>query len=437
MKILLISPLSRSKLLGGNFYFKIPFLSLPTVAGLTPVDCEVAIVDERVDEIPWNATPDLVGITAMTPLAPRAFEIADRFRSRGVPVVMGGMHPSVLPDEALGHADAVVVGEAEGVWQRVIDDARSGRLGGVYRGELCDLTTCWKRPQLDLLSRDKYLPVTFIETSRGCPHACNFCAVTRFFGGRHRTLPVESVVEQLRQLRPVERRLALKNCVFFVDDNIIGQPDHAAELFEAIRPFNLKWLGQASIGLAQQPALMKAMAASGCMGLEIGIETISSDAAAKKIGKPMKDEQEILEAIRIIHSYGIGIQGSLIYGFDHDEPDVFDRSIGFIGRSRLDAVYTGILTPYPGTKVFWRLEEEGRILHRKWEQYDTAHVVYEPKGMTAQQLQQGYFDVLRFIYSWKGMARRLLKSRVKSQFFIPMNLGFKASLKSLLHELGR
>lgn len=433
MRVLLISPISRSKLLGSNFYFKLPFLSLPTLAGFTPPGIDVEIIDERVDEIPWNARPDLIGITAMTPLASRAYEIADFFRARGIPVVLGGMHPSVLPEEALEHADAVVVGEAEGIWERVVEDARSGRLSGIYRTEgFTDLSACTAKPRRD---PGKYLPVTFIETSRGCPHACNFCAVTRFFGGRHRTFSIDRVVEQLKEIKPVESRFALKNCVFFVDDNIIGQPDHAAALFEAIRPFKLKWFGQASIGLAQRPDLLKAMAETGCMGLEIGFETISDDPESKKIGKPIKDPKEVIEAVKFIHSYGIGVQGSFIFGFDHDDPGLFGRTARFVQRANLDAVYVGILTPYPGTKIFKRLEEEGRILHTNWDAYDTANVVFEPKGMTREELQNGYYFMLKQIYSLRNMARRFIGSRTQMAFFIPMNIGFKISLKRMFREM--
>jgi radical SAM superfamily enzyme YgiQ (UPF0313 family) len=406
------------------------------VAALTPPDVSVRIVDERVDEIPWDARPDLVGITAMTPLAPRAYEIAATFRARGVPVVIGGMHPSVRPDEALEHADAVAVGEAEDVWPEIIEDARQGRLSGLYRAEgLADLANCAVKPRRELLSLDKYMPVTFIETSRGCPHACSFCSVTRFFGGKFRTLSVERVVEQLRDLKPTEKRFAIKNCVFFVDDNIIGEPNHAEQLFEAIRPFNLRWLGQASVGVADRPDLLQAMSETGCMGLEIGFETVHEGAGAKGIGKPMRDAQDVLEAIRVVHSYNIGIQGSFIFGFDHDDPGVFERTGRFVDRARLDAVYTGILTPYPGTRLYRSLRKEGRILHEKWEEYDTAHVVFEPKAMTREQLQTGYFDMLRHIYSWRSMGRRLLGSRTQPSFFVPMNLGFKVSLGRLLRDL--
>ncbi|MEW6490171.1 MAG: radical SAM protein [Thermodesulfobacteriota bacterium] len=436
MKVLLITPVGQSKLLGSSFYFRFPFLSLPTVAGLTPPGVDVRIVDEKVDEIPWEARPDLVGITAMTPLAPRAYEIADRFRAAGVPVVLGGMHPSVLPEEALGHADAVVAGEAESVWPRVIEDARQGTLAGVYRAEgFPDLGRCAAAPQRDLLAAEKYMPVTFMETSRGCPHGCHFCSVTRFFGGKHRTLPVDLVVAQLKELKPTEKRFAIKNCVFFVDDNIIGDPDHAAALFEAIRPFNLRWLGQTSIAIAQRPDLLRAMAASGCMGIEIGFETVSDTQESKRIGKPVKDPAEVLEAVQVIHGHGIGIQGSFIFGFDHDAPGVFERTARFVDKARLDAVYVGILTPYPGTRSYRKLVEEGRILHERWEEYDTAHVVFEPKGMTPRELEAGYHRMLRHIYSWRSMGRRLLGSRTQPAFFVPMNLGFKVSLGRMLREL--
>lgn len=438
MRILLISPLSGSKLLGENFYFKMPFLSLPTVAGLTPGEIDVEIIDEKVDEIPWNSSPDLVGITAMTPLAPRAYEIADFFRSKNIPVVLGGMHPSVLPEEALQHANAVVIGEAEGVWHKVIEDHKAGKMSGVYKADgNIDLKKCAAKPRRDLLALEKYLPVNFMETSRGCPHACYFCSVTQFFGGKHRTFSVDLVVEQLREIKPPERRFALKNAVFFVDDNIIGKPEHAAGLFEAIRPFKLRWFGQASIGIAQKPELLKAMKETGCMGLEIGFETISDLSEIRHIGKPIKSTKEIIEAVRMIHSYDIGIQGSFIFGFDHDDPEVFSRTGRFVEKACLDAVYVGILTPYPGTKAFEALEQESRILHKRWEEYDTAHVVFEPKGMTRSQLQNGYYAMLRKIYSLPGMGRRLLGSRTRSQFFVPMNIGFKISLSRLFRDLSR
>lgn len=435
MKVLLISPLGRSKLLGGSFYFRFPFLSLPTVAGATPPGVELRIVDEKVDAIEWSRLPDLVGITAMTPLAPRAYELADRFRSLGVPVVLGGMHASVLPEEALAHADAVVIGEAEGVWPQVIEDARAGKLGGDYRApEPTNLATTAVRPRRELLSTEKYMPVTFVETSRGCPHACNFCSVTRFFGGKHRTLPVELVVDQLRELKPTEKRFAIQNCVFFVDDNIIGQPEHAAALFEAIRPFRLRWLGQASVDIAERPDLLKAMAETGCMGLEIGFETIDAASAAMRMGKPVRDPRDVLEAIELIHSHGIGIQGSFIFGFDHDDPGVFARTARFVDRAKLDAVYVGVLTPYPGTRVHRQLKEEGRLLHERWDEYDTAHAVFQPKGMSAAELEAGYRWSLRHLYSWRSMGRRLLGSRTQPSFFVPMNLGFKVSLGRLLRE---
>ncbi|NDY42872.1 B12-binding domain-containing radical SAM protein [Dissulfurirhabdus thermomarina] len=434
LDILLVSPLAPSKLLGGNFYFRLPFLGLPTVAAYTPPGDRVRIVDEKVSPIPWEPKPDLVGITAMTPLAPRAYQIADRFRAMGVPVVMGGMHPTVMAEEALRHADAVVVGEAEGVWPRVVEEAREGRLSGLYLArDRPDLAVA-RPPRRDLLEAGRYLPVTFIETSRGCPHACRFCSVTRFFGGRHRTFPVDDVVAQLRELRPTERRFALKNCVFFVDDNIIGDPDHALALFEAIRPFRLKWFGQASISLAERPDLLEAMAASGCLGLEMGFETLCEDAEARRIGKPVRDPKDVLEAVEVIRSHGIGLQGSFIFGFDHDDPGVFERTARFVDRARLNAVYVGILTPYPGTALHARLRKEGRLLHERWEEYDTAHVVFRPRRMTPRQLLEGYHRVLRHVYSWRSMGRRLLGSRVGMNFFVPMNLGFKVSLRRFLRD---
>jgi radical SAM superfamily enzyme YgiQ (UPF0313 family) len=242
---------------------------------------------------------------------------------------------------------------------------------------------------------------------------------------------VDEVATELSGLEHTTKRFALKRVVFFTDDNIIGNPEYIKQLLPVVKEHQLQWLGQASIGLAKHEDLMCLMADSGCMGLEIGFETFFPDDDANKIGKPIKKEEEYLEAVEIIHDHGIGIQGSFIFGFDHDTPDSFERCARFVEKARLDSLYMGILTPYPGTRLYKQFQEEGRLLHQDWEFYDTAHVVYKPKGMTRKQLQDGFFWLLKEIYSYRSMWKRLWGHTPRLNFFGPMNFGFRQSFRRL------
>ena len=277
MNLLLVSPLTSKSLLGADFYFRMPTLGMLRVAGATPPDWSVTIVDEKAEPIDFSRPADLVGITGMTPAINRAYEIADTFHARGVPVVMGGIHVSMMPDEALAHCDAVVIGEAEGLWPRLLSDFRQGRLQRCYRHETFPPLSQLGSPAWSLYDGKRYLPFHCVETSRGCPHGCDFCSVTNYFGGCYRTRPPAEVEEEIRGLRPFEGRFILKNVVFFVDDNIAGNRSHARELLARIVPYQLKWLGQASTTVAKDETLLDLCRKSGCMGLLIGFETLSKE----------------------------------------------------------------------------------------------------------------------------------------------------------------
>jgi radical SAM superfamily enzyme YgiQ (UPF0313 family) len=428
-KLILISPLAEKSLLGGDFYFRMPYLGLLKVAALTPPDWEVAIIDEKVEGVDFDQDVDLVGITAMTPAVSRGYKIADTFRERGIKVVMGGMHISKLPDEALTHCDAVVIGEAEGLWHRLLDDFKRDDLQRVYRHE-DGYPSLENLPLVDWdLYKDKrYLPVHSIETTRGCPHNCEFCSVTNSFGGKFRNRPVDDVEREIQSLKPFEGRFILKNTVFFADDNIISSRRHAKELLTRIIPYNLKWVGQASVNIAKDDEILDLCRKSGCMGILIGFESLSADSLSH-MGKRFNKPQNYIDVINKVHDYGIGINGSFVLGFDHDDEGIFDRTLEFIVKAKLDVCYFSILTPYPGTRLYTQMREEGRLIDHDWSNYNTNYVVYKPKLMTPERLLHGFYDVLKGSFSYSSIFRRLWGNGTYKNFFYPMNFGFRQSIK--------
>jgi radical SAM superfamily enzyme YgiQ (UPF0313 family) len=430
VNLLLVSPLTSKSLLGADFYFRMPTLGLLRVAAATPSDWKVAILDDKVEPIDFSRPADLVGITGMTPAINRAYEIADAFRARGVWVVMGGIHVSMMPEEALAHCDTVVIGEAEGLWPRLLSDFRQGRTQRLYRHDAFPELARLGGPDWSLYAGKGYLPFHCVETSRGCPHGCDFCSVTNYFGGYYRTRPPQEVEEEIRGLRPFEGRFMLKNVVFFVDDNIAGRRTHARELLTRIIPYRLKWLGQASTTVARDDALLDLCRKSGCMGLLIGFETLSKE-KLKAVGKGFNSPENYLDVIHKIHEYGIGVSGAFVFGLDGDDVGVFDRTYEFVQKAKLESPYFSILTPYPGTRLYQKLAREGRIIDHDWSNYNTNTVVYRPLGMTAQQLFDGYFRLQNAVHTVPAIVQRFWGTTSKANFWLPMNYGFRRSIKKL------
>jgi radical SAM superfamily enzyme YgiQ (UPF0313 family) len=431
LKILLVSPISQEKVLGADFYFKLPSLGLPTLAAHTPPDCMVKMVDERISPLDLEDDADLVGITVMTPLASRAYTIADEFRQRGKKVVMGGMHVSALPDEALAHCDAVVIGEGESIWPQIIKDFKNGMLQSKYRAnELFDFSTALP-PRWDIIDKHFYSPVDFIETTRGCPVNCNYCSVTQYFGGKYRVKPLKLVEQQISKVKPINKLFALKNLVFFVDDNIIANRKHCIELLTMLKNYNIQWLGQASLSVARDDEILKLMSETRCLGLLVGMESLSKE-TLEECGKRINNPTEYESAVAKLHRYGIGVKAAFMLGFDNDTVSTFVQLEEFILNSSFDSIYFSILTPYPGTRLFQQMEKEGRLIHKEWEKYDTTHVVFRPKNMTAQQLQQWYNRIYKRAFSVRSIAARLFRSKTRLQFFIPDNLAFKLCLSKIL-----
>jgi radical SAM superfamily enzyme YgiQ (UPF0313 family) len=379
---------------------------------LTPPDWEVEILDARVTPIDFDKRVDLVGITAFSAEIPSAYGIADGFRKKGVKVVMGGIHVSALPEEALGHADSVVVGEAESLWRELLEDFKNGALKTVYHGKrLADMHHL-PTPRRDLLDREMYVACfNTIQATRGCPFDCDFCNVTAFFGKTYRTKPVEEVIEEIKTFDTRD--------FFFLDDNIAGKPPYAKELFKALIPLRRTWGAQTTINLAKNEELLGLYAKSGGKYALIGFESLS-EKNLEKMNKSWNSLEEYRESIRRIHEAGVNIIGSFIFGLDEDGPSVFRETYEFIKETGIDAAHFNILTPLPGTKLARKLESEGRITDSDWAKYHLGEVVFKPRRMTAEELQRGYWWIWHKSYTMGNILKRVLRS--------PRNITYRAAL---------
>jgi len=422
MKLLLVSPGWPKGRLWGELGFKFPSLSLAAIAAATPPDWEVALGDENMRPLGLDCDAQLVGLTAMTPQAPRAYQIAAAFRARGIPVVMGGFHASTLPQEALHHVDAVVVGEGDLVWPRLLADLKQGRLRRIYRScaplDMADIPVARR----EIFTDHGYLLTNTVQTTRGCPHECEFCSVTAFFGKSYRERPLDQVLGELRTLR------SRGSFAFFVDDNLVANRRYALALFAGMRGMGLKWLSHAPINFGQDRELLKAAGEAGCYGMFVGFESLSQQTLAA-LGKRTNRADAYLANVRAIQEQGIGILGSFVLGCDGDTPAVFEPMLRFCEEARLEAAIFPILTPYPGTRVRERLEREGRISSSDWRDYDMGHVVFVPSGMTAAQLQGGHDWLNGAFYSFSSMYRRLFRLHRSLQVFVPMNFGFRGAIR--------
>jgi len=425
MKLKIICPRWPEGSLWRHFPFRFPYLSLTTLGALTPEDVEVNIEDENVQEIIFEDRPDLVAVSIITPLAKRGYAIADRFRELSVPVVLGGFHATWMAEEAAQHADAVVLGEAEPVWARVIADFKEGALQKFYRSPAWSDLENLPFPRRDLLKKGAYFFTNTMQISRGCPFQCDFCSVTAFYGHTYRLRPLEEVRQEVEHLRQK------KNFIFFVDDNIIGHQAYARDLFTLLRDFKVKWLSHASLNIAENDELLKMAAESGCYGLFIGFESLSQE-TLQNHHKTLNQVHRYRDLIRKIHDQGIGIEGSFIFGSDGDDPSVFRQVADFCAETKIDAAVFAILTPYPGTSIYERYTRENRILSRDWDSYDMGHVVFQPKKMTVDQLQEGHDWVNQNFYSYPSMLKRFWPLRRSHQVFLPSNWGMHRAWKQLL-----
>lgn len=418
MRLHLIAPAGGPEIVGaGNKPSAGPPLALAILASLTPNEVEVSLTDENLDRVDFGHRADLVGITASTHTATRAYELADGFRARGARVVLGGLHPSALPEEALLHADAVVVGEAESVWTQLLTDYHQGKMQSIYHGPTRPTLVGLPYARRSLFKRQGYLFPDVIYTTRGCPNGCAFCSVTSFFGGTYRSRPVEEVVSEINWM-------GSPRVLFILDDNVAAHAGRAKQLFRSLAPHKLAWIGQASMTIARDDELLALAAASGCLALFVGIESLSP-ASLMSVGKRCNVVEEYEEAIHRIHAHGIAVFGGFVFGLDHDTEDAFELTVRFAQRTRLEGAQFNILTPYPGTPLFESMDRDGRILTRDWAQYRTDRVVFEPRLLSSRRLQEGHDWACREFYGLSSIWTRVGTSHRKRLLMWGLNLNYR------------
>jgi len=389
--------------------FKLLPLNLAMLAALTKADIEISIVDEAMEQINFDEQVDLVGITSNTTQVTRAYEIAAEYRKRDVKVVLGGAHPTLIPHEAIKHADSVCIGEAEGLWGEMLDNFKMGKLKEFYRNDgYCSMKGL-PIPRRDLFETKHYLPVDGIQISRGCPFACDFCAAAVIFGRKYRLRPIEDVVKEIATLK--------HKYLFFYDDNIVGNPKYAKELFRVLIPYNKPWVGQASTTVIKDLELLKLMAQSGCKGLFVGFESLSEE-NLKRSSKEHNDPKQYKEVVNKLHDHGISISGAFVFGLDSDDKSVFERTLEFATDAKLDVAQFNWLTPYPGTPIYSRLERENRLIQTEWWLTGSGRgeVVYHPKMMSADELKEGSRWVRKNFYSTSSIIKRFFAKKRLSLF---------------------
>ncbi len=422
MKIALVSPkgpLYRHR--GGIFKKNLRYapLTLTTLAALVPAELntEVQIYDEGVEDIdPARIDADLVGITIITGNAVRAYELADALRARRLPVVLGGPHVTLIPEDAQPHADAVVVGYAEDTWPELLRDFAAGQMKPRY-DMAPDLSLANRPlPRRELIKEHGYLTTQVFEATRSCIHTCEFCVAPVAWGTRPYLKPVEDVVADIRQ--HWGRR------IMFVDLNLISDREYAARLFEALIPLKVDWFGLTTTLLVHDRPLLELAARSGCSGLLMGFETITPG-NLKQMRKGFNTPDEYRTLVADLHRHGITLMACFTFGLDSDTPDVFLQTARFAVEASIDLPRYAIVTPFPNTSLYKRLESEGRILTKNWELYDAQHVVFQPKQMSVAQLYEGHEQAWKYTYSFGAIARRFLGSRIQVPVWWVTNMGYR------------
>jgi radical SAM superfamily enzyme YgiQ (UPF0313 family) len=428
MRILLIVPKS-------NFpdvtprWLRIPQLTLPILKGLTPPEHEVLTVEEEFERLPLDDRWDVVGITAMTANALRAYEVASIYRHNGTRVILGGIHPSVLPDEAAKFGDAVVVGEAENVWQQVLYDVKRNQLKKFYYNSQPDLSDSPLpvRPRMRHIFELPSL-IMPIMASRGCPYDCEFCCVHKVYGRKQRHMPIKNIVEDIK--RTGSRH------IMFLDDNLGGERPFTMQLITAIKPLKVSWYGQVSVRFILDDELFDAAVRSGLEAVFVGFESIEL-AANKRMHKSLPSIELYKKAIERCRSSGVILHASFVFGMDEETPYVFERTLEFLLHNSVPSISPCILTPYPGTPLFERLMGERRILHTNWSYYDHTTVCYQPKNMEPEELAEKYLEFRKSFFSFASIIQRgYAQMRVAPLIYLGSNLGYRKTTNRMKEHYG-
>ncbi|CAN5568690.1 radical SAM protein [soil metagenome] len=384
----------------------LPGLTFPMLAAVTPDDCELRLVSETVHDIPFDEPWDLVGVTGMGSGIVRGWEIADEFRRRGRTVVMGGIAATLAgPELSLRHADAVVLGEAEETWPRVIRDVQDGKLDSVYQAERRPPIDQLPVPRYDLMDRSRLGKWRPVQATRGCPYTCDYCSITAFFDQRYRKRPVDQVVRDVRAAKRAGSRY-----IAFIDDNIGVDWKYCAELWEALIPEKILWISQCSLHIADRPEMLKLARRSGCRLLSFGIESVNPE-SLREHDKEWNRPERYREAVRTIKRHGIEVSTEMIIGMDGDDASVFQRTFDFIMQNEIMVPRIHILTPVPGTPLYERMQREGRMISEDFGRYSGGQVIFRPRHLDPEELQAGYWKLYEQVFSRRNILKRFWRNR--------------------------
>jgi len=443
MKILLVHPKRRDKHnYAGKIKAYIPPLTLPVLAGLTPKDIDIELCDESVDEVDFNADADLIGITGITSQINRGYEIADIFREKGKKVIMGGIHVSAMPHEAKDHSDSIIIGEAEDLWEGIIEDFRNGCLAEEYKA---DTYTDFKKlviPRYDLLKLNRYrsstgtnIPRLPLQATRGCPFNCKFCSVTKFWGPKIRTKPLENVEKELLQIKSLGT-----NRIFFTDDNFIANINYTKKLLELLKKYDFSWICQVSTNIYQHEDLIAKMSNVGCSSIYIGIETFSEE-NLENINKDFNRMADYEKLFKLFSKYNIRVTASMMIGLDGDTRESLRNMIQRLIRLRVSYAVFYTLMLLPGTRLREEFLKENRIIDNNWDHQNGTEVTFKPKSFQSEELQDYYWELYRQFYSYQSIIKRLftltnLKGR-RNSIIIPLktNLFFQKRIKNRSHPI--
>ena len=426
MKIALLAPAGAMHRYNGDFHKNLHYapITLALLAALVPeeLNADIKIYDETAEAIPLDLDVDVIGITCITGTASRCYKYADYFRSKGITVLMGGVHPSLCPEEAMKHADAIMTGLGDDTFPQALRDIKDGKLKKIYKQEKCTDIANRPLPRKDLLKKSKYITLNTVEAVRGCNHNCTFCAYPRAFGQRVYKRPIEDIVDEIKHQKG--------KIVVFPDVNLIADMKYAKELFTALIPLKKWWFGLTTTAIGLNDELLKIFEKSGCKGLLIGFESVNQD-TQKNIHKAVNKVDQYKDLMTKLHKHGIMVMGCFAFGSDEDKKDVFERTVKMCEEAKIDLPRFSVITPFPNTKFYEDLEQEGRIVERDWSLYDVEHVVYKPKNMTKEELEEGISWAWKKAYSWRSIIKRMDLTKLKTikTIYIALNIGYRKYAK--------
>lgn len=426
MKIALLAPAGAMHRYNGTFHKGLHYapITLALLAAIVPkeLNAEVKIYDETAERIPLELEADIVAITCITGTASRCYKYADYFRSRGITVIMGGVHPSLMPQEAMEHADSIIVGLGENSFPQALLDAKNNTLKKVYYQDGHVSIANRPLPRKDLLKKSKYITLNTVEAVRGCNHRCTFCAYPQAFGKAVYKRPVEDVINEIKSFKGKE--------VVFPDVNLIADIQYAKDLFTALIPLKKWWFGLTTTAIGYNDELIEIFEKSGCKGLLIGFESVNQE-TQQNINKGVNHVSEYKKLMEKLHNHGIMVMGCFAFGSDEDQKDVFKRTVELCLEAKIDLPRFSIITPFPATDFYKSLDDEGRIVERDWSMYDVEHCVYKPKNMTPEELEEGIACAWKEVYSWKNIFKRLDFSKKKTikSIFLLLNIGYRKYAK--------